>query len=276
MIDFITHIKQHLSLQENVWYTKVQNKISYPSSGNQECYQVEDNSFWFTNRNNIIINLISKYAPENNFILDVGGGNGFVSLGLQKNGFDVYLIEPGHNGILNAQERGVNNLICSTLDELFLPANSISSIGIFDVLEHIEKDTDFLKNIYKILSENGYLYLTVPAYKMLWSDEDVSAGHFTRYNISKLRKILYSAGFTIKFSTYFFSLLVIPIFLFRRLPFLLNKKIKNSVSDDHSLGNSILSRIINLIWKTELSIIKLKIKIPFGSSLFIVSQKSKV
>ena len=82
------------------------NKISFPKEGYQNCFQIEDNSFWFKHRNNCIIETINNFPPPG-IILDIGGGNGFVSLEIKKNDYEVAILEPGINGILNAKKRGL-------------------------------------------------------------------------------------------------------------------------------------------------------------------------
>ncbi len=45
----------------------------------------------------------------------------------------------------------------------------IGAIGLFDVLEHIENEAGFLKQLREVLKTGGRLYLTVPAFRWLWS-----------------------------------------------------------------------------------------------------------
>ena len=179
-----------------IYHSLSKKKISYPKDGNQLCYQVEDKSFWFQHRNNVISESVRKYNRENIFF-DVGGGNGFVSKRLQDDGLDAYLIEPGIDGAKNAKDRGVNNVICATIQDIGLGQKSIYSIGLFDVVEHIKEDKQFLNDINTYLKDAGYLYITVPAYDSLWSQEDIDAGHFRRYTLSSMTKILNDSGFKI-------------------------------------------------------------------------------
>ena len=53
------------------------------------------------------------------------------------------------------------------LKMLDLPS-SIDSVGLFDVVEHIEDDYLFLKSINKYLKDDGYIYITVPALNFLY------------------------------------------------------------------------------------------------------------
>ena len=86
-----------LVYKENVLISKQKNAVSYPEDGNEKDFQIEENSFWFTHRNNCIIEAVKKYSHDNLFF-DIGGGNGFVAEGLEKNGTPTILIEPGQSG----------------------------------------------------------------------------------------------------------------------------------------------------------------------------------
>ena len=115
MVD-IQSISTGLKLGEDgIWYGSGNQNISYPAGGNEACFAVEDSSFWFGHRNNCIASIVGSYPPANNgTIFDIGGGNGFVSLGLVNAGFDVALVEPGRVGASKAKNRGLKDVICAT------------------------------------------------------------------------------------------------------------------------------------------------------------------
>lgn len=262
--------------RDGILFAKKESEISYPESGNQDCYQLEENSFWFNHRNNCILEAVKKHCPTSTFF-DIGGGNGFVAKSLEENGIETVLIEPGIQGCINAQIRGLKNIVCSTLENASFKKNSIGSIGLFDVVEHIEKDVDFLTSIHTFLEENGYVFITVPAYKTLWSNEDVDAGHFRRYTSQALEKKLEKIGFEIIQSSYIFSILPIPVFLFRTLPSKLglhkNSNDINKHKEEHKNKKGVINNILNKIWQKELNRIKSGKKIPIGGSCFVIARK---
>ena len=102
-------IADNIELRDGIWYSKTQETVSYPKEGSDLSLIVEEKSYWFQHRNKCISELVKKFAP-NKIFFDIGGGNGFVSLGLQKSGIDTILIEPSIQGIRNAKERGLLNL----------------------------------------------------------------------------------------------------------------------------------------------------------------------
>lgn len=263
--------------KDGIWYSKDTERISYPSDGNEACFAIEDNSFWFRHRNNCIVSIVSSF-PSNNkkTIFDIGGGNGFVSLGLINAGFDVVLVEPGRTGSSIAKSRGIKNVICATTDTAKFKQHSLPSVGLFDVIEHIEDDLAFLQSVNRLLEKGGYLYATVPSYSLLWSNEDVSAGHFRRYTLEGISDVLELAGFQIEFSSYIFRFLPFPIFLLRALPYRLGlskgEKKSSDISRDHTVKRGASETILNLLLQTEIKYLTNKKKMMFGGSCLIVAK----
>lgn len=266
-------------LQQNddgIWYSSNQNDISYPEEGNNACFAVEESSFWFKHRNNCINSIVKIFPPHENTIFDIGGGNGFVSLGLEDNGVNSVLVEPGIHGIANAKNRGIKNLICSTTEQAEFRPNSIPAVGLFDVVEHIENDKEFLQSIFNLLQNNGRVYITVPAYSFLWSQDDISAGHFKRYTRNQLETLLKKSGFYIEYSSYFFKFLPLPIYCFKSLPYLLGlTKNNTTLSKDHEIKEGLVKKILNYLLNSELKKINKKSTMNFGGSCLIVAKAMK-
>lgn len=273
----ITDFANNIYFKDGIWFSKNKREISYPKEGNMNCYEIEKDSFWFNHRNKCIVEAVKNYSINETFF-DIGGGNGYVAKALEENNINTVLIEPGFEGALNAKQRGIENVICSTFEDAGIKTNSCKSIGLFDVVEHIEDDRQFLQSINSILANNGFVYITVPAYKMLWSKEDDDAGHFKRYTLKQICSTLKKCGFEIEYATYIFSILPLPIFLFRTIPSLLRLKKKstdlNKHKQEHTQKKGLVSSILDKIWNTELAYIKQKKKILFGSSCFVVAKKT--
>ncbi|MCP4008707.1 MAG: class I SAM-dependent methyltransferase [Proteobacteria bacterium] len=279
MLDIKT-ISTKLKLgDDGIWYTSDNQHISYPSDGNESCFAVEDHSFWFRHRNNCITSIISAYPPEGTeTIFDIGGGNGFVSFGLENAGFNVAMVEPGRTGATNAKRRGLKNVICATTDTAKFNAHSLPAVGLFDVIEHIEDDLSFLQSIGSLIKKGGRLYVTVPSYMSLWSADDVSAGHYRRYTVEGISSVLKSAGFEIEFSSYFFRFLPVPIYLLRTLPYKagLSKKEgqPKKANRDHAVNGGFTNKILNSLLQAEIKNIDNKRTMRFGGSCLIVARNA--
>lgn len=271
----LQNLANNLEYKDGIWFSRENKKtISYPPEGNQNSFTLEENSFWFEHRNQCIVKLVKNFSPDS-YLFDIGGGNGFVSQALEKEGINTVLVEPGEQGVLNAKKRNLKNLICSTVEEAEFHSDAVPSIGLFDVLEHIEKDELFLKKLHKLLVSNGKIYISVPSYRFLWSSEDDLAGHYHRYTLKTLRKSLLGAGYTILYSTYIFSYLPIPIFLLRSIPSKLGWSKKKIEIKDHQRAHERMP-MLEKVHRWELKQISKLKTIPFGGSCLLVATKGEL
>lgn len=260
-----------------IWSARNVSKVSYPDEGNASFLAVEDTSFWFRHRTNCILEVM-KFLPPVTPFFDVGGGNGYFAKALQDAGLEVVVVEPGSTGALNARRRGVHHVIRASLEDAgFLPG-VLPSVGLFDVLEHVEDDFGFIRSIRNYLRPGGTVYITVPAFEWLWSQEDVSAGHYRRYTRRSLSRVLKEAGLQVEFSTCFFAILPLPILMFRSLPHRLglykSSPTPNAVQRDHQIKSPVGGRVLNFILQRELEHIKGRRETSFGGSCLAVARKA--
>lgn len=265
---------------DGIWNAAGKTDISYPPEANDLLFYIEDRSFWFRHRNNCIISAVEAFPPDRNgFFIDIGGGNGFVSRALIDAGFATVLLEPGRTGALNAKKRGVRDVICATTETAQIRKKSVAAVGLFDVLEHFKEDAAFLQSIHSLLKPDGKLFLTVPAYPLLWSEEDVNAGHFRRYTRKSIGALLEQAGFAILYSSCFFRLLPVPIFLLRTIPFLLGikKRLKpeEKMARDHAAQKVSGPGLLNRMLSSEAETIRRKKTMRFGGSCIIVAKRAR-
>lgn len=264
-----------LILHDGIWRSDAISQISYPAQGNEACFQVEDQSYWFRHRIDCLEEVITRFPPEGIF-WDIGGGNGFVAARLQARGIATALLEPGE-GAVNARQRGVHRIVQATLDDAGFAPRSLPAVGVFDVLEHISDDAGFLKQIHDSMILGGRFYCTVPAHNALWSTQDVFAGHYRRYTRATLGAVLARAGFAVEFTTYLFSWLVPVVFLLRTLPSKMHlsnlRRIgtPNEIRSEHRLPRA-LSGIVGRVHQWESRRLRSLRPVPFGTSLLCVAR----
>lgn len=271
----VSSLASNLELAEvGIWFSRTKSELSYPEEGNSLCYEIEEHSYWFQHRNRCIVEAVRHFPPPGP-VFDVGGGNGFVSLALKQAGFSPVLVEPGVEGARNARKRGLEPVICATLEDAGFAKNSLPAVGLFDVLEHVKDDEGFLRTVRDLSkAPDGRLYVTVPAYQSLWSNEDRLAGHYRRYSAARLVGLLERLGFTTAFFTHIFAPLPLPIFLIRTIPSRLG--IRRSLDFAQARGElsappSPLSRALSAALKVELRALRRGTRIPFGGSCLVVA-----
>jgi SAM-dependent methyltransferase len=242
-------------ISDGIWRVRDIPDVSYPSDGLEECAAFEDVSFWFAHRNQVISSSLDRHGVSGRFV-DVGGGNGFVSRMLGARGISAWLVEPDPAGVKIAHSRGVPVAICGVLESVCFPSDSFDAVGAFDVLEHIEDPLSVCREARRILRPGGHMLVTVPAWQLLWSQDDVRAGHFKRYSPRSLRHLLESAGLQVVQLQTFFSPLVLPILFLKSLPYRIGIKRRRPLSvaiADHQPKTGIIGKLMRRSLSRELS-----------------------
>ena len=126
--------------------------------------------------------------------LEVGAGIGSNYDYLSPKTRHLTLLEPDETFFstkLSFLAKNNSNLkvINGTLDTLNVDMR-FDAIYYIDVLEHIEFDYRELFLASQFLNLNGSIYILVPAHQILFSKFDYSVGHFRRYNVSSISRII--------------------------------------------------------------------------------------
>jgi SAM-dependent methyltransferase len=222
-------------------------------------------SWWYHERNAIILKQLKRHPPEGVF-WEVGSGTGAVAQSLAAHDIDVVCVEPTAAGARLSSSLGIDS-IQATLQELSLPSGSLSCVGLFDVIEHLPDPESLVSESARVLRPGGHLYITVPALPLLWSDFDEYEGHTCRFTKSALRGLLNRQGLLVKEISYAFMSLVIPIGLMRVFPYRLGRRGSHNHEADVKRSGGAFSKPFRLFEKLTMG------HQPFGSSLIAIAQK---
>ncbi len=77
------------------------------------------------------------------------------------------------------------------------PDASFELVCLFEVLEHLEDDAGFLREVARVLAPGGTLFFSCPVNPQYWTYYDKVVGHERRYRGSELRERVSAAGFQI-------------------------------------------------------------------------------
>ncbi len=202
-------------------------------------------------------------------ILNVGCGTGGTIDMLEQFG-TVHNVDISDEAIKFMQQHGYNNI--TKVDDIELPFKdkSFDMVGAFDVLEHIERDAEALKEWKRVIKDDGAILITVPAYQWLWSDHDVSLHHKRRYTIAQLEATAKKAGLKLDRKSYaiVFSLPLVVGFRF------LNKALRRKTTSETSYvdvpnwTNSFFSKLLYAEAKAHRVM-----SLPAGTSVIAVLRK---
>jgi ubiquinone/menaquinone biosynthesis C-methylase UbiE len=178
--------------------------------------------------------LESIKKTKNIVILEIGSSSGYLLRDIKKSFPDAFLI--GSDCISETLENIAADsripLIQFDLVKCPLPDDYVDVIIALNVLEHIENDTEALKQIYRILKPGGYAIIEVPANQDLYDFFDEQLKHFRRYNLKNLRKMATNENFRIIRASHF-GFFIYPAF---KIVKLWNKR-KNQPNIQYSKTN---------------------------------------
>ncbi len=221
----------------------------------------ENNYFWFRVRRHWIADYLLRHISPPASILEIGCGTGNVSSYLATKGYEVTGCEY-YKDALDVAWAGFNK-VCG--DALILPFgdNTFDVVGLFDVIEHFDDDWAVLCEAHRVLKKDGFLVVTVPARRELWSRVDEISFHKRRYSSDDITSTLTSESFVPLSVGYMFMMLYLPMKLLRGK--------KGDVADHFHISKP-LNLLITLYFECERFISRF-IKLPRGTSLIAIAKK---
>lgn len=233
-----------------------------------EMAETESKHWWFSGRRSILSAMIEKLdLPQNSKILEVGCGTGGNLQMLAKFG-EVSALEMDETARAIASKKTNNRYdirdgYCP--DKIPFTEQNFDLICMFDVLEHIEQDTETLLAIKKLLKNNGRILITVPAYQWLYGAHDEFLHHKRRYTATQLRKKIAAAGLRpMKIS--YFNTILFPLAAIVRLK---DKVHGNASASGTSLPPALINNIFQKIFGFERFLLD-RTDLPFGVSLLCI------
>ena len=235
-------------------------------------YQIEDYHWWNVSRREIILKLLNPLISDGMKILDIGCSNGSLINKINFNkSLDIHGIDISSKAIKYSKIKGIRNTQIMNADKLKFKDKEFDIIIASDVLEHIENDSEALLEWKRVLKDNGFAIIFVPAIMALWSHNDIYSEHFRRYEKSQFHKRLINSGFNIERSSYWNFTLFIPIFIFRRFQRIVSSR-NNEYKSELKKSNPIINKLLKIVLSIENHILN-KINFPIGVSLFAVCKK---
>jgi SAM-dependent methyltransferase len=233
-------------------------------SAYREHYEVEDRHWWFRGRWAVIEALLSRTElPASPKILDAGCGTGGNLQRYARIG-DTEGVDPSGEAVRFCRERGFDSVKQAGLENLPYEDGNFDLIAATDVLEHVAPEQEALRELRRVAAPGGALLLTVPAYMWLWTPEDEKLHHQRRYTKSRLRQAVQLSGWQPQIATYFNTLLLPPIALFRRL------QRNDGEQADLERTPAALDGPLSLPMRLEARLIRAGVSLPAGVSVGIV------
>src|SRR5690349_12922370 len=137
--------------------------------------QLSEVHCWFVARRKLILDLMKEYnVSTEQSILEIGCGWGELINELNAKGFShTSGFDISDEAVAHCQSRGLRNIVKMDVTKMKYEDNSFDLIIASDVLEHVENEQQALKEIHRILKEDGLFIIMVPALNLLWGEHDI-------------------------------------------------------------------------------------------------------
>lgn len=224
----------------------------------------EQGHWWFVSRRKMVQLTLKRYSQyfSGRIILDIGCGTGGMFSVLSQFG-KVVGVDISQESVKWCRKNGYLVVWKSLFSKNL--SKSFNICTAFDVLEHIDKDNEAIKQIHSLLVSKGLFICTVPAFSKLWSAHDDINCHYRRYTKPMLENKLKNNGFEIIFSRYFFASLFLTALVLRRFR-------KGRKEDNLSLPVKTINKIFKLLGFIDV-FASYYFPFPFGTSLICVARK---
>ncbi len=150
------------------------------------------------------LKLINSLSNKKGKILDIGCGTGDLLSVCEKDGWDIFGVEPSQKAIALARSKVISSeRIVSDLSSLDTN-NTYDVITMWHVLEHVPNLMEYIEALKSLLSKDGHLIVAVPNfkshdalhYKEFWAAYDVPR-HLWHFSERAIRHVFGQGGFEV-------------------------------------------------------------------------------
>jgi SAM-dependent methyltransferase len=231
-------------------------------------FDMEKHHWWFVSHKRLLLKLIENTGKRLPAILDVGAGTGGKLFELGNIGKAVG-VDVSEKAVDFCRRRGLSNVSQCPAENIAHPDKSFDLVVCMEVLEHVVNPVQVLGELKRVLKDDGKLILSVPAFKLLWSQHDEALCHLRRYEKKTIAADLLEAGFRIEKIGYLFFVsffVVAPIRILRRL------RKPDFKCDTTTLPPRFLNEALKLLFDAEIRI-STRFGLPLGTTLYAVVSK---
>jgi 2-polyprenyl-3-methyl-5-hydroxy-6-metoxy-1,4-benzoquinol methylase len=229
--------------------------------------ELYERHWWWRAREETLVEELHKRLPKSSSlsILDVGCGDALFFDRLRQFG-EVEGIESAPELVdPNGPHRA--RITVAPFDANFQPGKNYDLVLMLDVLEHLDAPEQTLRQALSLLKPGGQVVLTVPAFRMLWTQHDRLNQHRTRFTKRSFDRVARASGMKIVSSRYFF------IWLFAaKLALRAAEAIFPTDPRIPRIPSSAVNNLLYHLSRIEEKLTRL-LQVPIGSSLLVVGER---
>ena len=232
---------------------------------------LQETYWWFVGRRAILKSVLRRFVKRARVAVDIGCGSGKNMQLLAHHADFVIGLDPSSAALESAAPHEGRTARADGQD-IPLADSSVDLLSALDVLEHMDDDLRALDEFHRVLRPDGFLLVTVPAYRFLWSEHDEALMHRRRYIASELHAKLNRSGFRVLQRTYIVFFSFFPIVSYRLFRGFFPKD-PFAPKASHVMLPSLLNSFFIALLKCEAWMIR-AINLPWGTSILVLAQKA--
>lgn len=253
------------------WYYVPRSSDTMETYSHAQIAGMEKDNWWYVARRNLVDSLMTRFPPRGHEVgLDAGCGVGAHFPLLSKRATTVIGVDISQEA-LDQTHGAYGEKVRASVEEMSVADSSVDFAVCTDVLEHVD-DTKAVAELRRVLKPGGVVYVTVPAFEMLWNENDDYAHHKRRYRKHELLALFMHEGFSIAYCNFWNRLFFVPVWLVAHTYTRGSKKeeLKNNLSLVPAWLNEPLK-----MWMAIENAVARYIPFPFGVSLALVAVKNR-
>jgi SAM-dependent methyltransferase len=238
-------------------------------------FAAEDDLWWYAGLRDLMRSFIESFDLKDPVIFDAGCGTGknlefLQELGLRAQGTDI-----SPDALRYCEQRGLKNVTLGSATELPLGNGSVDIVLSFDVLHLLPgvQRRRALDEIFRVLKPGGFVLVNCAALEWLRSQHDDVCNVRRRFTLEELVKLFADRDCDIQCATYrvfFLFPLVATVKLCKRVL----RAVTRESTTDQAVPVAPANWLFTRIQLAENRLIRSKVTLPVGSSVFLVARKN--
>lgn len=234
-----------------------------------EMYELESEHWWFWGKRRLMQRLLGRrLATPGLRILDIGCGAGANAMEMSAFG-SVTASDRSLDALAFVRLRGIDRVVAAQAPRLPFADGSFDLVTAYDVIEHVEDDVGFVRELARVLAPGATLAVHVPAWPSLWSGHDVALEHKRRYTRAGLKTLISGAGLRIDRLAWTNCAIFLPVAISRWLHHRFG-----TGEDSANLGvvPAPLNALLRAVYRVEATLAATT-GLPFGVSLAVIATR---